>query len=73
MTSYDCDQDDMSTDEEMNLIVMLQDIKTAQIELLSQMTDILSVVSKMQENTDFYQKQMEILETRMNVNEDNVQ
>ncbi|XP_045357851.1 coiled-coil domain-containing protein 54 [Leopardus geoffroyi] len=70
MTSYDCDQDDMSTDEEMNLIVMLQDIKTAQIELLSQMTDILSVVSKMQENTDFYQKQMEILETRMNVNED---
>ncbi|VFV29724.1 Hypothetical predicted protein [Lynx pardinus] len=73
MTSYNFDQDDMSTDEEMNLIVMLQDIKTAQIELLSQMTDILSVVSKMQENTDFYQKQMEaeeILETRMNVNED---
>ncbi|XP_029795091.1 coiled-coil domain-containing protein 54 [Suricata suricatta] len=70
MTSYDCDQDDMSTDEEMNLTVMLQDIKTAQIELLSQMTDVVSVVSKIQENIDFYQKQMEILKTRVNVKED---
>ncbi|XP_057553980.1 coiled-coil domain-containing protein 54 [Hippopotamus amphibius kiboko] len=70
MTSYDCDQDDTNADEEMNLIVMLQDIKTAQIELLSQKTDIVGTVSKVQERTDFYQKQMEVLETRMNVNED---
>ncbi|XP_058411509.1 coiled-coil domain-containing protein 54 [Diceros bicornis minor] len=70
MTSYDCDQDDVNTDEEMNLKVMLQDIKTAQIELLSQMTDIVSAVSKIREKTDFHQKQMEVLETRMDVNED---
>ncbi|XP_032262023.1 coiled-coil domain-containing protein 54 [Phoca vitulina] len=70
MTSYDCDKEDISTDEEMNLIATIQDIKTVQIELLSQMTDIVSVVSKIQEKIDFYQKQMEVLETRMNVNED---
>ncbi|KAF0877221.1 coiled-coil domain-containing protein 54 [Crocuta crocuta] len=70
MTSYDCDKDDMSTNEEMNLTVMFQDIKTAQNELLSQMTDIGSVVSKIQEKIDFYQKQMEVLETRMNLKED---
>ncbi|XP_045641593.1 coiled-coil domain-containing protein 54 [Ursus americanus] len=70
MTSYDCDKDVITTDEEMNLTATLQDIKTAQIELLSQMTDIVSVVSKIQEKTDFHQKQMGVLETRMNVNED---
>ncbi|XP_037691038.1 coiled-coil domain-containing protein 54 [Choloepus didactylus] len=70
MASYDCDQDDISTNEEMNLRVMLQDIKTAQIKLLSQITDIVTAVSKIQEKTDLYQKQMESLETRVNVNED---
>ncbi|XP_006215973.1 coiled-coil domain-containing protein 54 [Vicugna pacos] len=70
MTFYDCDQDDVIADEEMNLAVMLQDIKTSQIELLGQMTDIVSAVSKIQERTDFYQMQMEVLETRVNVNED---
>uniref|UniRef100_A0A8C4FFS8 Coiled-coil domain containing 54 n=1 Tax=Catagonus wagneri TaxID=51154 RepID=A0A8C4FFS8_9CETA len=70
MTSYDCDQDDIKADEEMNLIVMLQDIKTSQTELLGQMTDIISAASKIQERIDFYQKQMEVLENRMNVNED---
>ncbi|CAD7670856.1 unnamed protein product [Nyctereutes procyonoides] len=69
-TSYDCDKDDITTDEEMSLRAMLQDIKTAQIELVSQLTDIVSVVSKIQEKIDFYQKQIEILETRMNINED---
>ncbi|XP_014708802.2 coiled-coil domain-containing protein 54 [Equus asinus] len=69
-TSYDCDQDDIRPDEKKNLRVMLQDIKTAQIELVSQMTDLVSAISKIQEKTDFYQKQMEVLETRMDVNED---
>lgn len=69
ITSYDCDQDD-SADEEMSVIGMLQDIKTAQIDLLRKMTDIVSAVSKFQGKTDLYQKQMEVLETRMNVNED---
>uniref|UniRef100_A0A8D2AT80 Coiled-coil domain containing 54 n=1 Tax=Sciurus vulgaris TaxID=55149 RepID=A0A8D2AT80_SCIVU len=70
MTSYGCDQHDVNLDEEMNLTVLLQDIKISQIELLSQMTDIVSAVSKIQEKIDHYQKQMEVLETRMNVNED---
>lgn len=70
MTSYGCDQDDISTDEEMSVIGMLQDIKTAQIDLLWKMTDTVSAVSKIHGKTDFYQKQMEALETRMNVNED---
>ncbi|KAL2805132.1 coiled-coil domain-containing protein 54 [Daubentonia madagascariensis] len=69
-TSYDCDQDDISSDEEMNLTIMLQDVKTAQIKLLSQMTDVVAAISKVQGKIDFYQKQMEVLETRMNVNED---
>ncbi|XP_020037912.2 coiled-coil domain-containing protein 54 [Castor canadensis] len=60
----------LSSDEEMNLTVMLQDIKMTQIQLLSQMTDTVNVISKLQEKIDHYQKQMEILETRMNVNED---
>ncbi|KAI5135000.1 Coiled-Coil Domain-Containing Protein 54 [Manis pentadactyla] len=70
MTSYGCDQDDVSTGEEMNLSIIFQDIKTAQTELLSQMTDLVSAVSKIQEMIDFYQKQMEVLETRMNASED---
>ncbi|KAB0403764.1 hypothetical protein E2I00_001957 [Balaenoptera physalus] len=49
---------------------MLRDIKTAQIEILRQVTDIVGPVPKIQERTDFYQKQMEVLETRMNVSED---
>ncbi|XP_032708539.1 coiled-coil domain-containing protein 54 [Lontra canadensis] len=69
MPSHDCDKDVLSTDEEMNLKAMLRDIKTTQIELLSQMTDIVGVVSKIQGKIDFYQKQLEVLETRMNVNE----
>lgn len=69
ITSYGCDQDD-STDEEMSVIGMLQDIKIAQIDLLRKMTDIVRAVSKFQRKTDFYQKQMEVLETRINVNED---
>ncbi|KAM5275270.1 coiled-coil domain-containing protein 54 [Hipposideros larvatus] len=69
MTSYDCEQDDISSEEEMNLTVILQDIKTAQIELLRQMTDIVSVISKTQGKTDFYQEQLKVLETRKNVNE----
>ncbi|XP_008051426.1 coiled-coil domain-containing protein 54 [Carlito syrichta] len=69
MTSDDCDQDGISSDKEMNLTVMLQDIKTAQVELVSQMTGIVSAISKIQEKIDLYQKQIEILETRMNANE----
>lgn len=70
MISYDCDQDDVNADEEMNVKVMLRDIKTAQIEILRQVTDIVGPVPKIQERTDFYLKQMEVLETRMNVSED---
>nr|XP_027798974.1 coiled-coil domain-containing protein 54 [Marmota flaviventris] len=70
MTSCGGDQHDVSLDEEMNLTVMLQEIKISQIELLGQMTDIVSAVSKIQEKIDHYQKQMEVLETRMTVNED---
>ena len=69
LTSYGCDQDDISTDEEVNVIAMLQDNKTAQIDLLGKMIDIVSAVSKIQKKTDFYQKQMEVLEARMNVND----
>ncbi|XP_004378212.1 coiled-coil domain-containing protein 54 [Trichechus manatus latirostris] len=70
MDSYDCAQDDVSTDEERNLRVMLQDIKTSQIELLSQMTDTVTSVTKIQKKNDLYQKQMEALETRVSVNKD---
>lgn len=69
MTSHDCNQEDRNAGEEMNLLVMLQDIKTAQLELLSQVTGMICALSKIQERTDFYQKQMEVLETKMNVNE----
>ncbi|XP_005074845.1 coiled-coil domain-containing protein 54 [Mesocricetus auratus] len=68
--SYDCDQDTLSLNEEMNLTTMLQDIKGGQTELLSQMTDIVSAISHIQEKTDHYQKQMEVLETRINISED---
>ncbi|EHA99251.1 Coiled-coil domain-containing protein 54 [Heterocephalus glaber] len=44
--TYDCDQDGISSDEDMNLTVMLKDIQTTQIELLSKMTDIVSAVIK---------------------------
>ncbi|XP_076974610.1 coiled-coil domain-containing protein 54 [Tamandua tetradactyla] len=70
MSFYDCDRDGISTNEEMNLRVMLQDIKNAQINLLSQIADIVTAVSKIQEQTKLYQKQMESLETKVNVNED---
>ncbi|CAH6792402.1 coiled-coil domain-containing protein 54 [Phodopus roborovskii] len=70
MDSYDCDQDVLSLNEEMNLTVMLQDIKVGQTELLSQMTDIVSAISHIQDKTDHYQNQMEVLETRININED---
>ncbi|XP_003825101.1 coiled-coil domain-containing protein 54 [Pan paniscus] len=70
VTSDDCNQDDDSYDRKMNLPVVLQDVKTAQVELFSQMTDIVHMIPKVQEKTDLYQKQMEVLETRMNVNED---
>ncbi|XP_004675291.1 PREDICTED: coiled-coil domain-containing protein 54 [Condylura cristata] len=68
-TSYDCDQEDLSTDEETNLTAMLQDIKTIQCELLSQITNIVSEVPKIQKNVDFFQKHTEGMETRMNANE----
>ncbi|EGV96823.1 coiled-coil domain-containing protein 54 [Cricetulus griseus] len=68
--SYDCDQDALSLNEEMNLTAMLQDIKGGQMELLSQMTDIVNAISNIQEKTDHYQKQMEVLETRINIIED---
>ncbi|XP_049713965.1 coiled-coil domain-containing protein 54 [Elephas maximus indicus] len=70
MASYDCAQDDISIDEEMNVRAMLQDIKTSQIELLSQMTDTVTSLTKIQKKNDLYQKQMEALETRVNVNKD---
>ncbi|XP_003939440.3 coiled-coil domain-containing protein 54 [Saimiri boliviensis] len=69
VTSDDCNQDDVSYDEEMNLTAVLQDVKTAQMELFTQMTDIVHAIPKVQEKTDLCQKQMEVLETRMNVNE----
>ena len=68
-TSHDCNQEDLNAVEEMNLLVMLQDIKNAPLELLSQMTGMICALSKIQERTDFYQKQMEVLETKMNANE----
>ncbi|XP_062032415.1 coiled-coil domain-containing protein 54 [Lepus europaeus] len=70
MTSYNCDQEDVSSGEEMSLTVMLQDVKMAQIQLLKQMTDVVNSISKIQETTDRYKKQMEQLEISMNVNED---
>ncbi|XP_006872347.1 PREDICTED: coiled-coil domain-containing protein 54-like [Chrysochloris asiatica] len=68
MASYDCTQNDISTDEEMNLKVMLQDIKTSQLELLRQMTDIVTSVTKIEEKNGLYQKQMEALEIKVSVN-----
>ncbi|KAF6117816.1 coiled-coil domain containing 54 [Phyllostomus discolor] len=68
-TFYGCDQDDISTDDELNVIAMLQDNKTAQIDLLGKMIDIVSAVSKIQKKINFYQRQMEVLEARMNVND----
>ncbi|XP_012632634.1 coiled-coil domain-containing protein 54 [Microcebus murinus] len=68
--SYDCDQDDISSNEEMNLTIMLQDVRAAQIKLLSRMTDVAGATSKIQEKIDRYQKQMEVVETRINVKED---
>nr|KAF6477248.1 coiled-coil domain containing 54 [Molossus molossus] len=70
ITSYGCDQSDISTDEETNVIGMLQDIKTAQTDLLRKMTEIVSAVSKIQRKSNLYQKQMEVLAARMDVNED---
>ncbi|XP_052013983.1 coiled-coil domain-containing protein 54 [Apodemus sylvaticus] len=70
MASCDCDQDALSLNEEMNLPAMLQDIKTGQMELLGQMTDIVSAISNIQEKINHYQSQMEALETRININED---
>ncbi|XP_004706442.1 coiled-coil domain-containing protein 54 [Echinops telfairi] len=67
VTSFNCSQDDISTAEDVNLSVMLQDIKTAQIELLQQVTDIVSAATIIQEKGDFYQKRVEALETRVNV------
>ncbi|XP_043847191.1 coiled-coil domain-containing protein 54 [Dromiciops gliroides] len=57
-------------DGDMNLIVMFQDIKTSQDVLLSQLTDIVTAVSIIQEKIDTYQKQMEVIEMRVSVNED---
>ncbi|NP_001385789.1 coiled-coil domain-containing protein 54 [Rattus norvegicus] len=68
--SYDCDQDTLSLNEEMSLTFMLQDIKTGQMELLSQMTDIVSAISNIQDKVNHYQNQMEALETRINISED---
>lgn len=70
MTSSGCDQEDISTDGEMNLTITLQDIKTTQTEFLRQMTDIVSAVSKIQGKINFYQEQLKVLETRINVNEE---
>ncbi|XP_075399589.1 coiled-coil domain-containing protein 54 [Tenrec ecaudatus] len=66
MTSFNCAQED-STAEDVNLSVMLQDIKTTQIDLLQQMTDVVSAATIIQEKGDLYQKRVEALETRVNV------
>ncbi|XP_051847157.1 coiled-coil domain-containing protein 54 [Antechinus flavipes] len=57
--------------EEMNLplAVMLRDIKTSQDVLLSQLTDLVTAMSTIQEKIDTYQKQMEVIETRVSMNE----
>ncbi|XP_028611408.1 coiled-coil domain-containing protein 54 [Grammomys surdaster] len=68
--SCDCDQDALSLSEDMNLSGMLQDIKMGQMELLSQMTDIVGAISNIQEKISHYQNQMEALETRINICED---
>ncbi|XP_051006403.1 coiled-coil domain-containing protein 54 [Acomys russatus] len=65
-----CDRDDLSLNGETSLTAMLQDIKTGQMELLNQMTDIVSPISSIQEEIHHYQKQMEVLETRINSSED---
>ncbi|XP_031219916.1 coiled-coil domain-containing protein 54 [Mastomys coucha] len=68
--SYDCDEDTLSLKEEMNLPVMLQDIKMGQMELLNQMTNIVSTISNIQVKINHYQNQMEALETRIDISED---
>ncbi|XP_036059359.1 coiled-coil domain-containing protein 54 [Onychomys torridus] len=70
VASYDCDQDAFSLDEEMNLTATLQDIKSGQMELLSQMAGIVNAISNIQEKMDHCQKQMEVLEVRINTSED---
>uniref|UniRef100_F7C1D0 Coiled-coil domain containing 54 n=1 Tax=Monodelphis domestica TaxID=13616 RepID=F7C1D0_MONDO len=62
--------DAISNNEEMNITVMFQDIKTSQDVLLSQLTNIVTAVSTIQEKIDTYQKQMEVIETRVGANED---
>ncbi|KAL1788734.1 hypothetical protein HispidOSU_023147 [Sigmodon hispidus] len=68
--SSDSDPDNLSLNEEMNLTAMLQDIKMGQMELLSQMNDIVSAISNIHEKVGHYQKQMEVLETKIHISED---
>ncbi|KAL6036547.1 hypothetical protein STEG23_024643 [Scotinomys teguina] len=70
MASCDCDQDALGLNEKMNLTAMLQDIKSGQMELLSQMADIVSAISNIREKIDYYQKQVEVLGVRINTSED---
>lgn len=69
-TSYDGNQEDVCSGEDLSLTVMCQDVKTAQIELHNQMTDVVKAISKIQRMTDDSKKQIEQLESGLRVNED---
>ncbi|KAM8770506.1 LOW QUALITY PROTEIN: coiled-coil domain-containing protein 54 [Rhynchonycteris naso] len=71
MITYGGDQDNISTMENnVIVIVMLQDVTTAQTDHLSKVSSDfkISAVLKIQGKTDIYQKQMEVLEIIINVN-----
>ncbi|XP_042540374.1 coiled-coil domain-containing protein 54-like [Dipodomys spectabilis] len=70
VSSHESDEDELSLDEEKHITEVLQDIKTSQCDLLHQVTGMAIVISKIQKKIDHYHKQMEILQTRMNANED---
>ncbi|XP_048191362.1 coiled-coil domain-containing protein 54-like [Perognathus longimembris pacificus] len=69
VTPHDSDEDDISLDEEIKFTEILQDIQTAQKDLLKQITDMTIVISKIQKKIDYYHKQTDILQTRINANE----
>ncbi|XP_048191385.1 coiled-coil domain-containing protein 54-like [Perognathus longimembris pacificus] len=70
VTSHDSDEDDLSLDEEKKFTEILQDIHTSQDDLLNQTTDMVIMIARIQEKMDLYDTQIDILQTRMNANED---
>ncbi|XP_012890987.1 PREDICTED: coiled-coil domain-containing protein 54-like [Dipodomys ordii] len=70
VSSHESDEDDFSLDEETHFTEVLQDIKTSQNDLLNQTTDMVIMIARIQEKIDHYDTQIEILQARMNANED---